>query len=179
MPEQPTMPELSTLPSLVAGAMSDDPKRHLDSTTDLRKLLSIQGNPPIQAVIEVGVVPRLVEFLQDDSNPSLQFEAAWALTNIASGTSEQTKVVIDEGATPIFCRLLKSVNDDVREQAVWALGNIAGDSTTHRDHILQEQAMAPLLHVLSENSKQSMLRSATWTLSNICQIGRASCRERV
>lgn len=55
-------------------------------------------------------------------------------------------------------------------QAVWALGNIAGDSPTCRDFVLREGAMRPLLDILNVNShKLSMLRNATWTLSNFCR----------
>lgn len=160
---------LQELPQIVAGVMSGDPKVYLEATTQFRKLLSIERNPPIQAVIDANVVPRFVEFLQWDHNPPLQFEAAWALTNIASGTSEHTQCVIDHGAVPIFVRLLLSNNDDVREQAVWALGNIAGDSPKCRNLVLNAGAMHPLLQQLCENSKVSMLRNATWTLSNFCR----------
>lgn len=157
------------LPQMVQGVFSANPADQVQYTLEFRRLLSIEKNPPIEEVIRQNVVPRFVEFLTDDSQPQLQFEAAWALTNIASGTSVHTKVVIDNGAVPVFVHLLSSPNDDVREQAVWALGNIAGDSAGCRDLVLENGALHPLLMQLTGDSKVTMLRNATWTLSNLCR----------
>ncbi|CAI9109256.1 OLC1v1009043C1 [Oldenlandia corymbosa var. corymbosa] len=161
--------QLQLLPSMVEGIRSQDIGLQFEATTQIKKLLAIERNPHIDEVIGSGLVPWLVKFLERDDFPLLQFHAAWALTNIASGTSRHTKVVIDQGAIPMFVRLLGSPDNDVREQVVWALGNVAGDSSKCRDFVLGHGALPGLLSQFNEKSALSMLRNATWTLSNFCR----------
>lgn len=68
-----TASKLEQLPAMVAGVMGNDPVMQVDATTKFRRMLSIEKNPPIQQVIDAGVVPRFVEFLQRDDNPALQY----------------------------------------------------------------------------------------------------------
>jgi importin subunit alpha-6/7 len=160
---------LARLPELVQTIMGNNEEAVVEAVRALRKLLSIEKNPPIADVIATGVVPRLAQFLRCESNTTLQFESAWALTNIASGTSEQTHVVIDHECVPLFVCLLRSPSEDVREQAIWALGNIAGDSAKCRDLVLKAGAMDSVVHCLANTENLSMLRNGTWTLSNLCR----------
>lgn len=96
-------------------------------------MLSREKNPPLKLIVDAGLIPRLVELLKSSLHPRLQFEAAWALTNIASGASELTRAVVVGGAIQPLVELLSSPHMTVCEQAVWALGNIAGEALPTRE----------------------------------------------
>lgn len=114
------------LEEILQKSQSDDLSIRFEGIRAARKLLSIDRNPPIDELIHVNFLPILVQCLSVDQHPDLQFEAAWALTNIASGNSQQTQAVADANALPSLLRLLNSVHPNVCEQAVWALGNLIG-----------------------------------------------------
>lgn len=122
----------------------------------------------IDIVIDANLVPHLVRFLKDETNSAVQFEACWALCNIAAGNSKQTRVVIDAGAVPCFVTLLRSQNDDVIEQAVWALANVAGDGKESCDIVLEYGVVDELIKLLEDDDLSVKIRrQMTWLMVNL------------
>ncbi|WAR27993.1 IMA4-like protein, partial [Mya arenaria] len=151
--EKPTQQSLETI---VLNAHSKEPAVQLSAVQAARKLLSSDRNPPIDDLIASGILPVL-------------FEAAWALTNIASGTSAQTRAVVDAGAVPLFLKLLHSPQQNIQEQAVWALGNIIGDGPQCRDYVIQLGAVQPLLSFINPSIPLAFLRNVAWVIVNLCR----------
>ncbi|KAJ8975995.1 hypothetical protein NQ317_006292 [Molorchus minor] len=142
----------SNLEQLVAQADADDnPPLQLMAVQSARKLLSSDRNPPIDALIESGILPILVKCLERHDNPSLQFEAAWALTNIASGTSPQTNQVVSAGAVPLFLMLLHSPHQKCM------------------DYVIELGVVDPLLSFIKPEIPISFLRNVTWVIVNLCR----------
>jgi importin subunit alpha-6/7 len=129
----------------------------------------IVENPPIQQVIDFGVVPYLVRLLQNDDNPALQIEAVRAIASIAdSDRPDDIGYLIEAGVVPILIRLLSLTNESVRSEAAGALGNIAGDYedyAEYRDVVLEAGALPALL----EATEKKICPQILFAISTLCR----------
>jgi hypothetical protein len=135
------LPTLADIPNIIGTLRSLTVNRNdrLEAVRMARRMLSVEENPPVEQVIQGGLLAFFIGALACDDDPALQFEASWALTNIAS--TSFTNVVVEAGPIPGLVRLLECPSPNVREQAVWCLGNIAGDCPEFRDMVLSAGAL--------------------------------------
>jgi len=137
----------------------------------IRRLLSRNKDPPIDQIISSGLLVALVNGIEGIKDESIQFEAAWAITNILSGSSEQTAAAINAGAIRSLFSLFQSGSLKLVEQAVWALANIAGDSAHFRDLLINNGIVFHLTNICQklDQISTSFARTLTWAFSNICR----------
>lgn len=126
-------------------------------------------DPPIQMIIDSGIVPRLIELIGQEEYPQLQLEATWSLANVVSGNPQQCQSVIDKGAIELFVKLVRARYLGIVEQAIWALGNIASDSSFNRDAIIRKGGIPNLIYVLKTTNCPDIIQPGAWALSNLCR----------
>ena len=163
------------------GQNSTDRSKSMEGLQGLRKLLG-SSVAAIEVVVYAGLVPILSNFLIAPSQ-EMQIEAAWCLTNIASGDTSQTSTVLN--AVPSLVQLLSSdpvQNRELHNQVVWCLGNMAGDTDTTRQALVAAGAIPALAFVLFANAEMLLKETdadnyiqaidttsviAAWALSNV------------
>ncbi len=141
------------------GLKGESAADRLQAVKAIRALLSAEREDIALSIIDQGLLPNLVKFL-DSGEEALQVEALSALTNLVVSQSDHTHFLIGSGVVPVLVNLLRSENDDILEKAVWVLGNIAGDSAVTRDAVLAGGALVPMIRII-ESSCASKPKNST------------------
>ncbi|XP_008793530.1 importin subunit alpha-2 [Phoenix dactylifera] len=140
-------------------------QKKIETLRALRRLLSKSEVPPVEAALQAGAIPVLVQCLSFGSADEQLLEAAWCLTNIAAGEPEETRSLLP--ALPLLIAHLGETSSvPVAEQCAWALGNVAGEGDELRNVLLAQGALLPLARLMLSN-KVSTTRTAAWALSNL------------
>ncbi|KAJ6252298.1 importin subunit alpha-4 [Anaeramoeba flamelloides] len=145
---------IKILPQLAKQLQSKNNKEKTEASEIIRNLLSIPEDPPIDQVLQCKILPILVDLLQDPKEPDLQFNAAWIISNIASGLSEHTKLVVESNTIPIFVGLLGSKNEDIQLQ-VLPLMNVLKNMLVYSNREIIVEATTALGY-LAEGSEKNI-----------------------
>ena len=97
--------QLHQFKELLPYIYHNDQSVKLFALVGMRKLLSIENTPPIQEVIDANLISVFINFLHHEI-PKFQFEAAWCLTNVASGSTDHVNNLIEKGVLKHFIALL-------------------------------------------------------------------------
>ena len=164
---------LVLLPKFVSLANSSNILNVHQGVMLIRKLVTVEEEPPTFEVIEAGVVPILVKCMEQTENTRLQFDASWALSNIASDSKENVVYVLQTNVLPLWIQHFSSHDPDVVEQAARAIRNIAGMGYQYRDYCLECGALDPLLNVITgpiADQNLAVMHNSVFALSNLCRF---------
>lgn len=144
-----------------------------------RRLLSIDRCPPIDVIIETGVLPRIIELLDRFDNKKIQTEVAWCITNIACGEKRHVILLVQYNVIEKLMHVIRNtVFPNVSEQCLWAISNLAVDGTICRTRLLENGILHILLwqldidapvHMRQESPALTVMRYTAWTLCNLCR----------
>jgi len=191
-----TMGDAMCLPSAPSGALRDavsvsaiisslsndsqQPQETLRQFTALRSALSVQTDAAAQEIMNVGGVTPLVKLMYSPCS-AVQIEAAWVLTNIASGSSAHISELLKGGVVEAIFHTLASEqlthNPDLCDLCLWTLGNIGGDEDVRfRDCLLSSNVVGILGqlyqripdYLWDSCGRNQVLRALTWLMSGLC-----------
>lgn len=165
--------ELEEIPQILKeirlGGLLD---KHV-AVVKLRRYLSTCIDLPIQTVIDSQGVPALVELLKNPEEPHLRIEAAWCITNIASGSTPQVYALIESGVVPLYSELISETNISLLEQIIWGIGNMAADNISARDWFINCKCIPKLVTLYNNlrglGNQKIVIKNTIWAASNLCR----------
>ncbi|CAG5123339.1 unnamed protein product, partial [Candidula unifasciata] len=96
--------------------------------------------------------------------------AAWCAINLTAATSLSLRSMMH--LTPLLIQFLQGSDPHMQELCAWAVGNLAGDSSKHRNLLLQQGCIPALVALLSSPNYltfEARSQSVLFALSNLAR----------
>lgn len=106
------------------------------------------SNEKIQAIIDSGVVPRLVELLGSDE-VSILTPALRAVGNIVTGNDAQTQTIINCGGLHHLRALLSHKRLNIVKEAAWSISNVTAGNQDQIQQVIDAGILPVLIDVLN------------------------------
>lgn len=133
-----------------AMVSSTDPETVIKAIVGIRFAVSSKATLPLATLEESGALSTICQMFKDNNAPvNVIYECSWILTNVASGASRFTQMIVREDVAPRCLELLRNrraanYSIELVEQLIWLLGNISGDNPKY-NHMLVDQGMLETL----------------------------------
>ncbi|CAO2203442.1 unnamed protein product [Urochloa humidicola] len=124
----------------------------------------------MQALVDVGVCPRLVELLTHSSH-SVHFPALSAISKIANGDDAQIQCIIDHQALPCFLDILMKDEDKTKKGIVcWIVAQFTNSNKEQIQAVIDGNIIGPLVHLM-QTAELDVKKEAAVAVSNATAVG--------
>jgi len=162
--------DINDMPNIINEFKTNEIEKKYKGLVGIRKLLCLPNNPPIQQIIDYGLVSDFIDLLQN-GYPEFQYECLWILTNITSGTSDQSNTIIVKGGLNKIIDIMNNSSiEELQSQSIMTLGNIAGESIKIREQIIERKGFDKIVYLLSITNRPTIIKNSTWAISNFLRI---------
>lgn len=126
-------------------------------------------NMKIQAVIDAGCVPHLVNLLNMDA-PGVIVPALRSVGNIVTGSDSQTDAVIAAGGLPLMAKLLVHSKASIVKEAAWTVSNVTAGNAAQVQQVLDTNIFELIAAVMEKGDFKSQ-KEAAWVVTNATTSG--------
>lgn len=145
-----------------------DPEKCLEGIIQLKNSV-IGSNNQKATVIRMGLVPRLLQILREESHPQLLCETAVIVNSLAKGTQENTQALLDAGVVPVLLQGLVQSEGAYVEACLRCLRTLVRSEVAPVDWLHQEAWVVPHLVRVARAGPPSSQESVAAMLGALCR----------